>query len=348
MNNIKVSIIVPVYNIPENILRQCIESTLNQTLKEIEVILVDDGSTDNSGLICDEYKTKDNRVKVIHKKNAGLSAARNTGYEAATGDWITFLDSDDWIDAHTCENTYKMGVENSVDVVIFGTIQEFEHYKNPFKYHYKNGTLFKADECKKLQCEILDFTGNIATAWAKLFNRKFLNDNQLKHNAELRQGSEGIEFNIRVFEKIERAYFTDDIYYHYIYNPNSISAKHDEKNHYYVIKCFEEIKRQIKISKNNIELSKEFFNRLAYVLVATAISGYFSPDNRERFWEKRKAFLRYINQSLVKECLNSFDWKSLDIPRVLIIYMIKLHLFFSISILAKIRYQKKHGRIRHE
>ena len=97
MAEVKVSIIVPVYNISENILRQCIESTITQTLKEIEIILVDDGSTNNSGLICDEYAKKDNRVKVIHKRNGGLSAARNTGYEKATGRWITFLDSDDWL-----------------------------------------------------------------------------------------------------------------------------------------------------------------------------------------------------------------------------------------------------------
>ncbi len=231
MAEVKVSIIVPVYNISENILRQCIESTITQTLKEIEIILVDDGSTNNSGLICDEYAKKDNRVKVIHKRNGGLSAARNTGYEKATGRWITFLDSDDWIEPKTCEETYKLGLENSADVVIFGTIQEFEHLKKPFKYKYENGQVFVGNECRELQCEILDFTGNIATAWGKLFKRSFLEKYNLKHNSELRQGSEGIEFNIRVFEKVKRAVFTDKIYYHYIFNPNSISAKQNETNH---------------------------------------------------------------------------------------------------------------------
>ena len=89
--------------------------------------------------------------------------------------------------------------------------------------------MFVGNECRELQCEILDFTGNIATAWGKLFKRSFLEKYNLKHNSELRQGSEGIEFNIRVFEKVKRAVFTDKIYYHYIFNPNSISAKHNEK-----------------------------------------------------------------------------------------------------------------------
>ncbi len=90
----KISIIVPVYNV-EKYLKECIESILSQTYKNIEIILIDDGSTDNSGKICDEYLKKDSRVKVIHKENGGLSDARNTGIEIASGKYIGFVDSDD-------------------------------------------------------------------------------------------------------------------------------------------------------------------------------------------------------------------------------------------------------------
>lgn len=342
MNNIKVSIVVPVYNIPEPILRKCIESTINQTLQEVEVILVDDGSKDNSGAICDEYANIDSRITVIHKKNGGLSAARNTGYECARGEWLTFLDSDDWIDSHTCEDTYKLGVDNSADVVIFGTVQEFEHYKNPFTYHYKDGQKFEGDECKKLQCEILNFTGNIATAWGKLFNKRFLDENGLIHNAELRQGSEGIEFNIRVFEKVKKAYFTDKIYYHYIFNPNSISAKHDEKNHYFVIKCFEEIKKQIERSDNREELEEVFYNRFCYVIVAAAVSGYFSPSNRQCFKEKKRSFGEYVKQKLVVDSLKKCDRLSVDKVRCLIMWLIERKQYFLLSLIALARYKQKH------
>lgn len=342
MSDIKVSIIVPVYNIPDKILRQCIESTINQTLKEIEIILVDDGSTDDSGKICDEYADKDKRIKVIHKKNGGLSAARNTGFENATGEWITFLDSDDWIDEHTCEDTYILGEKNRSEVVIFGTIQEFEHYKTPFKYHYADGTVFEAEMCKDLQCEILNFTGNVATVWAKLFRRSFLVDNGLEHNAELRQGSEGIEFNIRVFEKVNRAYFTDHIYYHYIYNPNSISAKHDEKNHYFVIKCFDEIKRQIAKSDNREKLEELFYKRFSYVVVATAISGYFNPCNNQSFVEAKNSFLRYKENKLVAETLARKEISLIDFRRKIVLVFIKCNLYFPIVLLAKIRYRQKH------
>ncbi|MBZ7954711.1 glycosyltransferase [Campylobacter sp. W0018] len=91
-----VSIIVPIYNV-EKYLRQCLDSIVKQTLENIEIILINDGSTDNCGKICDEYALKDKRIKVVHKKNAGLGAAYNTGLDLATGEYIGFVESDDWI-----------------------------------------------------------------------------------------------------------------------------------------------------------------------------------------------------------------------------------------------------------
>ena len=164
----------------------------------------------------------------------------------------------------------------------------------------------------------------------------------MKHNAELRQGSEGIEFNIRVFEKVSKTYFTNQIYYHYIYNPNSISAKHDEKNHFYVIDCFKEIKKQIEVSQNRYALEKMFYNRFAYVIVATAISGYFSPANKQKFSKKKKRFKVYCEDELVKTTLNKYDTKEIDNIRLIILFCIKHHIFLVINILSYIRYKQKH------
>ena len=102
-----ISIIVPVYNV-ENYLRKCVDSIINQSYKNLEIILVDDGSTDSSGKICDEYSLKDSRIKVIHKKNGGLSDARNAGMEIASGDFWGFVDSDDYIDS----DMYSVLLEN--------------------------------------------------------------------------------------------------------------------------------------------------------------------------------------------------------------------------------------------
>ena len=96
-----ITIIIPIYNV-EKYLRECLDSVINQTYKKLQIILIDDGSNDNSGKICDEYKEKDNRIEVMHKANGGVSSARNAGLKIAKGDYITFVDGDDYLDKDYC------------------------------------------------------------------------------------------------------------------------------------------------------------------------------------------------------------------------------------------------------
>ena len=120
-----ISIIVPIYNV-EDYLCKCVDSILTQTYKNIEVILVNDGSIDNCGKICDEYALKDNRVKVIHKKNGGIADARNAGLEICCGDYIGFVDSDDWIAEDMYEVLHDFASSNSLDVAICGVNIAYE------------------------------------------------------------------------------------------------------------------------------------------------------------------------------------------------------------------------------
>lgn len=126
----KISIIVPVYKV-EQYLRRCLDSIVAQTFTDWECILIDDGSPDNSGVICDEYVAKDNRFHVIHKENKGVSAARNAGLDAARGEWIGFVDSDDWIEPKTYETALNSVVCENADVICFGV--RFVNDRNEFK-----------------------------------------------------------------------------------------------------------------------------------------------------------------------------------------------------------------------
>lgn len=340
--NIRVSIIIPVYNTPEDCLRKCIESALAQTLGEIEVILVDDGSINHAGVICDEYEKLDSRIQVIHKANGGLSAARNSGYYKAAGEFVTFVDADDWIEPETCEIAWRKACETDADVLIFGSSQEIGDVIHKFQYKYKDGQIFDGDECKAIQCDILDFEGNIATAWAKLIRKSFLQENQIVHNDDLKQGSEGIEFNIRLFERVKRVCFIDGTFYHYVYNPESISAKHDEKNHEYVLRCFVEIEKQIQDSRNKAGLYKNYYNRIAHVVVATAISGYFSPGNRESYRDKKLHFQEYLSHPLVQKTLTCYDARKLSAMRRGILMLIKWRAWLLLSLCGQLRYRQKH------
>ena len=114
-----ISIIIPVYKV-EPYLRKCLDSVVQQTYRNLEIILVDDGSPDSCGAICDEYATKDERITVIHQENKGLSAARNAGLDIATGDYIQFVDSDDWIEPDALATVLSIAEDHHVDIVCFG------------------------------------------------------------------------------------------------------------------------------------------------------------------------------------------------------------------------------------
>ena len=119
MSNIMISVIVPVYKV-EPYLHKCLDSILSQTYQNLEIILVDDGSPDRCGAICDEYAQKDPRVKVIHKENGGIATARNAGMRIAAGDYWMFVDSDDWLEADAISNLYQLLAEYNADLAIGG------------------------------------------------------------------------------------------------------------------------------------------------------------------------------------------------------------------------------------
>ena len=339
--NVGISIVIPVYNVPEKYLRTCIESLINQTYKKIEIILVDDGSKDQSGVICDQYADLDNRIIVIHKKNGGLSAARNTGYEKSQYEWIMFIDGDDYVEKNYCYAMLSAALQYNVDLVMCGMYKNYGKSQKKYTYYIPANIKFEKKDCIWLQEQLLHFNGNIATAYCKLINKKVLSSYNIKHNEELRQGAEGLEFNIRLFERIDSAVFIGEHLYHYIYNNNSISAKHNEANHELVLNCFRVIKNQIQESENSIELTKWFNNRLLYVVVTTAISGYFSPSNRESYHCKNEKFHRYLNNDIVDVALKSGDTQELSCARKLILFCIKHNMFVFLHLLGFLRNAQK-------
>ena len=129
-----VSIIVPVYN-TERFLNRCIDSVLAQTYSDWELLLVDDGSTDSSGSICDEYATQDSRIRVFHKENGGVSSARNLGLDYARGEWITFVDSDDYIAPDMIEKLYETQKRNNADITVCGYRWVDKEGKNLKSFH---------------------------------------------------------------------------------------------------------------------------------------------------------------------------------------------------------------------
>lgn len=219
MKTPKISIIVPVYQV-EPYIRRCIDSILSQTFKDFELILVDDGSPDKCGEICDEYALKDSRIKVIHKKNGGLSSARNAGLDIAQGDYIGFVDSDDWIDEDMYEVLYENITKYNVEVAVCG-IRTIRNNKNEFKKELKEEKIKKILLNSKE--EVLNQfyrKGEIgASTCNKLYGKNIIN------SVRFLEGHlyEDIVFNVEIFNKIERSIIIDKKLYNYFCLNESIT-----------------------------------------------------------------------------------------------------------------------------
>jgi len=219
--NIDISVIVPVYKV-EAYLDDCVRSILNQTFTNVEIILVDDGSPDKCPEMCDRYAEADARVRVIHKPNGGLSDARNAGLDAALGNYIMFVDSDDWIAPSMCEKLYSIAKGGNADMVICA-IQNYDDLTGEFLTENWCDVLPfpKKLELKPFNCSDLNPADAVSenapvTAWNKIYKRSFVEDNNLRFPQGLRLEDNPFYYEALVLAK--RIYYTNERLYFYRVN----------------------------------------------------------------------------------------------------------------------------------
>ena len=242
--NPKVSVIVPIYNV-EKYLERCLKSLVNQSLQEIEIILIDDGSTDNSPLICDQYAKQDGRIKVVHKQNQGLGMARNTGLELASGEYVVFIDSDDFIEKNAYQEMYDMIKSENAEMLI---TNYYEYITNTGEKKemktVRNVRIVEGEEIKKVACQMVGFSplekneDDIGmSVWKNMYLRKFIEENQIKFYSEREYVSEDAIFQLVTVPKMKKVILSTNCYYYYCQNDNqSLSATFRESK-------FEEYKK---------------------------------------------------------------------------------------------------------
>lgn len=218
-----ISIIVPVYNVKEAQLRQCIESILQQEYRDLELILVDDGSENGAGSVCDEYQKKDGRIHVIHQKNQGVSVARNHGIQAAKGDWISFVDGDDWIDKNMLTEVMKNKADSGVDLIVWNL-----YYNDPdrevIRKNYPRSLCVEApDQLKEVRLfhlrtiairgkELKIPTLNVAAC--HFYKRSIIEEYRIVFDTSLKQGEDKL-FNYQYFMHIKKFLYLNLPLYHY-------------------------------------------------------------------------------------------------------------------------------------
>ena len=239
-----VSVIIPVYNV-EAYLPECLESVVNQTYTNLEIVLVDDGSPDRCGLICDEYASRDKRIKVIHRLNGGLSAARNSGLEIASGDFICFLDSDDWMDKETIGGYMKL----------FREYPELDLIESEV-YFTREGSVSNVGEClvnTDLEGRILNqrelfyrftvipYTNILSNVWNKCYKKELIGTHRFLEGRVM----EDIEFNLRLYAGVRNYMRWSRVNYYYRLNREGAITEHTLENTLSVLKILYENMSQI-------------------------------------------------------------------------------------------------------
>ncbi len=316
MINSKISIIIPIYN-AEKYLEKCLDSIVKQTYKNIEIICVNDGSKDNSINILYRYNKMDNRIVLINKENNGLSSARNIGLASATGEFVMFVDSDDWIDIDTCEKCLKIMNKYSVDVVMFSYVREYENKSNP-KIIFNEDIFFdEKDTYEKiyrrffgLYKEELAYPQNadaIVTVWGKLYRSKIILDNHIEFIDTKKIGTcEDALFNIEVFKHVKNSYFLNKCFYHYRKDNLSFTSYYRENLNTQWSNLYILMENQIKENNLDSTFNEALSNRIALNMIGLGLNTVYSSKN---FFSRYNELKKIVKSTKISEAIDELDLK---------------------------------------
>ncbi len=295
----KLSIIIPIYN-TGIYLHKCIKSILSQKLEDFELILVDDGSKDDSGEICDEYAEKDKRVKVIHKENQGVSIARNTGIEMAEGEYIGFVDSDDWIEADMYETLYNLAISNKCDIVMCDAVTKYDDMpdeEDTITQISGGNLLYKKDVHPELLREMA------GSAWRCIYKRDLLKNTGVIFPPNIPFSEDRI-FNILAMGHADKIYYTKTPFY------NRYIRKGSAVNRYYndmielILTTKVAIMSAIDKTWNGEEIYKKAYENQTLDLVFMAINNEFYKDAKGSIIERYKNVKKICNKEEVRSAIS--------------------------------------------
>jgi len=319
MDNIKVSVIMPVYGV-EKFVGKAIESILSQTLKEFEFLIVDDGTKDRSGIICDEYAQKDSRITVIHKENGGAPSARNAAIPLAKGKYMYFMDSDDWAEPDMLEDMYNLAEKNNAQYVVTGYYIDTYYTDTEFvsQEQFQPDEVFASQEDFRKNAYRLFDQNLLYTPWNKLYLSSYILENGLRFPNLF---WDDFPFNLSVIKDVERVVVSQNKYYHFMraraesetakYRPD-MYEKREEENEW-----LQGLYKYWGIDDAN---SKEFLARRYIERFIGCVENITNPDCQLSGKEKRAIIKDMLKNPNVKNSLNGTKPNSLYMKVMLIPY----------------------------
>lgn len=283
----KISIIVPIYN-SENNIKKCLDSILEQSYDNLQIICVDDGSEDNSRNIIQDYAEKDTRVCVVRQKNGGVSNARNTALRYVSGDYILFVDSDDWIEQETCKIAVECAIHFKADVVMWSYVREIGNESRRKVIYDKDCIFEKKEILSKLHRRMVGVIGDelsrpenadaLCTVWGKLYKKELITNNNIVFYDIRKTGTyeDGL-FNLEILYYANKVVFLNQYLYHYRRNRNdSLTSSYNPNMREQWKHLFNIIEKYIERMNLGSEYMEALNNRIALSLIALGINEYES------------------------------------------------------------------------
>lgn len=320
--NKKISIIVPAYN-AEKFLAGTLDSILHQTYSQLEVIVVNDASTDGTTEIIDRYAAMDSRVRAVHKlKNEGVSCARNDALELASGEYLLFVDSDDWIETDTCERSLNALNEHAADLVMWSYIREVGEISRP-KRIFEGDQIFDTDAVKEklyrrmvgASIEELAQPENadaLCTIWGKLYRRSLIEQNHIRFPDIRKTGTfeDGL-FNLEVMAHVKKAIFLDEFFYHYRRNlSDSLTTRYKPELPRKWKYMFSLIREHIRCNALGEDFSQALSNRIALSMIALGIN---EAENRNGPREIVRGLKRILQDAEYRNAIRKVDIRPMPI-----------------------------------
>jgi glycosyltransferase involved in cell wall biosynthesis len=345
--SVQISVIVPVYN-AEQYLKKCVSSISNQTMKNIEVILVNDGSTDESGKLCDEFAASDSRVKVIHKTNEGASSARNTGMAAALGEYIGFVDADDWIEQDMYEVMFSNAKEYDSDAVFCNYIAESSASTQTVNVNSGGQQIYNKQEIKEkiFPCffgykyselsnykNYCTFTNYNSYIWLCIYKRAIIKKAGITFPSERIYFNEDNLFNLSFIYNAKIITHMDKYFYHYRYNESSLTKIFNDKYFKNKLNKYDYLLSFI----NNYNLEKSYRDRLGIKICIETINliNYYVNSKSLSFKDKYKNIRLIINTPLISKALNDFNIKQLSLSQMRVfLYFAKKRAYLMLMMLS--------------
>ncbi len=339
-----ISVIIPVYNV-ESYLRECLDSIVGQSYKKLEIILVDDGSTDSSGDICDEYARNDERIKVIHQSNHGLPYTRNVGMDEASGDWIAFPDADDWLeqDAFSKLVSAIKGDAADADIIVYGVCREYRKESKRTGLGVPTGMINDEllDACRVAPFFKLIYHGKIIkftiyAAWNKLYRREFLQSAGLRFRPEVKKGEDAV-FSADMLNDAQRIYYIDDVLYHH----RIISSSWDNR---YRPDMVEQVRLQHAALEEIIDrrglsdrVRAMFQCRTSTRLYTCMRQCLFHPDNPHTPKERMQEFIKEANSEPFASAIQNADLSYLTTQEKIFVWLMRHRQYALCVQLARLR-----------